>query len=146
MLESLFNSFAGRIFFCKRLLLFVSPQNTITNSSGEFGLDETSAECKVSIFLKRTEAVARRCTVKKVFLQIPQNSKENTCVRVSFLIKLEATDLQLYLKKHWHRFYVGEHLWWLIKCSKINKSFFNISINILSKLKKVPLIFQLTFL
>ena len=93
---SLFNSVAGRNFICKRLLLFVSPQNTITNSSGKFGLDETSAECKVSIFLKRTEAVARRCTVKKVFLQIPQNSKENTCVRVSFLIKLEATGLQLY--------------------------------------------------
>ena len=39
---------------CERLLLFVSPQNTITNSSGEFGLDETSTECKVSIFLKVT--------------------------------------------------------------------------------------------
>ena len=39
---------------CERLLLFVSPQNTITNSGGEFGLDETSTECKVSIFLKVT--------------------------------------------------------------------------------------------
>ena len=28
-------------------LLFVSPQNTITNSGGKFGLDETSTECKV---------------------------------------------------------------------------------------------------
>ena len=27
------------------LLLFVSPQNTITNSGGKFGLDETSTEC-----------------------------------------------------------------------------------------------------
>ena len=34
----------------ERLLLLVSPQNTITNSGGEFGLDETSAERKVSIF------------------------------------------------------------------------------------------------
>ena len=33
---------------CERLLLFVSPQNTITNSGGEFGLNETSTECKVS--------------------------------------------------------------------------------------------------
>ena len=33
---------------------FVSPQNTITNSGGEFGLDETSTECKVSIFLNGT--------------------------------------------------------------------------------------------
>ena len=32
----------------------------------------------------------RRCSVKKVFLKILQNSQENTCVRVSFLIKLQA--------------------------------------------------------
>ena len=70
-------------------LLFVSPRNIITNSSGEFGLDETSTECKVSIFLKRTEAVARRCSVKKVFLEISQNLQENACARVSFLIKLQ---------------------------------------------------------
>ena len=29
-----------------------------------------------------------RCSVKKVFLEISQNLKENTCVRVSFLIKI----------------------------------------------------------
>ena len=33
---------------CQRLLLFVSPQNTITNTGGEFGPDETLTECKVS--------------------------------------------------------------------------------------------------
>ena len=27
-----------------------------------------------------TEAVVQRCSVKKVFLEIPQNSQENTCV------------------------------------------------------------------
>ena len=48
-------------------LLFVSPRNIITNSSGEFGLDETSTECEV--FLKRTEAVARRCSAKKDVLR-----------------------------------------------------------------------------
>ena len=37
---------------CERLLLFVSPQNTIANSSGTFVLDETLTECKVSIFFK----------------------------------------------------------------------------------------------
>ena len=37
----------------ERLLLFLVPQNTIANSGGEFGLDETSTECKVSIFFKR---------------------------------------------------------------------------------------------
>ena len=34
------------------------------------------------------EAVVQRCSVKKVFLEISQNSQENTCARVSFLIKL----------------------------------------------------------
>ena len=33
---------------------------------------------------------------KKVFLEISQNSQENTCARVSFLIKLHASGLQLY--------------------------------------------------
>ena len=37
-----------------------------------------------------TETVARRCSVKKVFLEIPQNSQENTCARDSFLINLQA--------------------------------------------------------
>ena len=36
-----------------------------------------------------TEAVAQRCSVKKVFLEVSQNSHENTCARVSFLIKLQ---------------------------------------------------------
>ena len=31
------------------------------------------------------EAVARRCSVKKVFVKILQNPQENTCARVSFL-------------------------------------------------------------
>ena len=34
------------------------------------------------------KAVAQRCSMKKVFLEISQNSQENTCARVSFLIKL----------------------------------------------------------
>ena len=36
------------------------------------------------------EAVARRCSVKKLFLEIPQNPQENTRARVSFLIKLRT--------------------------------------------------------
>ena len=39
--------------------------------------------------------VAQRCSVKKVFLEIKQNSQENTCVRVSFLIKLQAEVCEL---------------------------------------------------
>ena len=42
-----------------------------------------------------SEAVTRRCSLKQVFLEIYQNSQENTCSRVSFLTKL-ALSLQLY--------------------------------------------------
>ena len=35
------------------------------------------------------EAVIHRCSVKKVFLEISKDSQENTCARVSFLIKLQ---------------------------------------------------------
>ena len=34
------------------------------------------------------EVVAQRCSVKRVFLKISQKSQENTCARVSLLIKL----------------------------------------------------------
>ena len=34
--------------------------------------------------------VAQKCSVEKVFLKISQYSQENTCARVSFLIKLQA--------------------------------------------------------
>ena len=47
-------------------------------------------------FVISTEAVARPCTVKKVFLEILQNSQENTCVRASFLITLQTLGLQLH--------------------------------------------------
>ena len=38
------------------------------------------------------EALVRRCSVEKVFLEISQISQEKTCARVSFLIKLQALD------------------------------------------------------
>ena len=40
--------------------------------------------------IQQTEAVTRRCSLKKVALEISQNSLENTYARVSFLIKLQA--------------------------------------------------------
>ena len=40
----------------------------------------------------------QKCSVKKVFLEISQNSQENTCARVSFLIKLQAWDCN-FIKK-----------------------------------------------
>ena len=34
--------------------------------------------------------VVQRCSVREVFLEISQNSQENTCARVSFLINLQV--------------------------------------------------------
>ena len=49
----------------------------------------TLSESKYSISNIKTEAASQRCSAKKVFLEILQNSQENTCARVSFLIKLK---------------------------------------------------------
>ena len=73
-----------------------------------------------------SEAVVRRFSVEKVFLEILQNSQENTRARASFLIKLQASSL---IKKRdsgvWHRCFpvnfakflripfFTEHLRWL---------------------------------
>ena len=40
----------------------------------------------------QTEAVVQRCSVKRVFLEISQNSQESICARASFL-----------KKRLWHR-------------------------------------------
>ena len=51
-----------------------------------------------------SEAVARRCSIKIVFLEILQTSQENTCARLSFLIKLQAglRPAALLKKRPWH--------------------------------------------
>ena len=46
-----------------------------------------------------SEAVVQRCSVKEVFLEISQNLQENTCVRVSFLIKLLFIINKFFIKK-----------------------------------------------
>ena len=46
-----------------------------------------------------TEAVVWRCSVKKVLWKISQNSKENTCICVSFLVKSQPGSLKLYQKR-----------------------------------------------
>ena len=52
--------------------------------------------------LSCTEAATRGVPLKKLFLEIPQNSQENTRARVSFLIKLQSTLLK---KRLWHRWF-----------------------------------------
>ena len=46
-----------------------------------------------SLCSKYLEAVVERCSVRKVFLEISQNSQEKTCARSYFLINLQATAL-----------------------------------------------------
>ena len=66
-----------------------------------------------------SEVVAQRCSVKKVLLEILQNSQENTCARVSFLIKLQAFIKKETLSQVFSREFCGiskntfftEHLW-----------------------------------
>ena len=45
------------------------------------------------------EAATRGSLCKIVFLEISQNSQENNCATVSFLIKLQTLGLQLYSKR-----------------------------------------------
>ena len=63
-----------------------------------------------SVGIRKTETVARRFFVKKVSLEISQNSQGNTWARVSFLInlqafliKLQASARTLLKKRPWRR-------------------------------------------
>ena len=42
-------------------------------------------------FCQIVEAVAQRCSVKKVFIEISQDSQENLCARILISIKLQAS-------------------------------------------------------
>ena len=62
-----------------------------------------------------TETVARMCSVKKVFLEISQNSQENTYARVSFLIKrLWHRCFPMNFAKFLRTPFLTEHLRWLL--------------------------------
>ena len=57
--------------------------------------------------MQHSEAVVQRCSIKMVFLKISLNLLENSCVGVSFLVKLQAWGLKLRLatllkKTPWH--------------------------------------------
>ena len=85
----------------------------------------------------------RRCSVKRVFLEISQNSQENTRARFSFLIKLQA----------FKNTFSTEHLWTTASllcsiCRGLNPNFSwsCISIKLLIILPLISsLLFQITF-
>ena len=74
------------------------------------------------------EAAVQRCSVKKVFLVISQNSQENTFAKVSFLIKLQASGLRptTLLKKRACNFIKKEAVVQVFSCkfSEISKNTF----------------------
>ena len=45
---------------------------------------------KISISVTNSEEAAQRSSVKKLFLEILQNSQQNTSARASYLIKLQS--------------------------------------------------------
>ena len=51
----------------------------------------TNSYKKWGWLLQSPEAISRGVLCKKLFLEILQNSQENTCARVSILIKLQAS-------------------------------------------------------
>ena len=83
-------------------------------------------DCFVTSALSRSSHL--EVFVKKVFLEISENSQENTCVRVSFLVKLQTfmRPATLLKKRFWHRCFpvnfakfiktrfLTEHLRWLL--------------------------------
>ena len=81
-----------------RLIIVGTRESTQLND--KLGL--TKFTKKNTIYTLVPEAVFSRCSVKKVFLEISQNSQENTCARVSFLIKLQ-TPATLLKKRLWYR-------------------------------------------
>ena len=52
---------------------------------------------------RRIRSCHRRCSIKKVFLKISQNSQEKTCSKVSFLVKFQASACNYIKKKLPHR-------------------------------------------
>ena len=54
---------------------------------------------EINLTSQGIEAAYRGVLYKKVFLEISQNSQENTCARASFLIKLQTTPATLIKKE-----------------------------------------------
>ena len=46
------------------------------------------------------EAVAQRCSVKKVFVEISQNLQQSICAKVSFLVKADGSGVFLWILRN----------------------------------------------
>ena len=75
---------------CKVQFFFHMRKDSSSSSYVRIFVDSFKFEKSFRFCKQETEAVVRRCSIKKVFLEIWQNSQENNCPRESFLIKLQA--------------------------------------------------------
>ena len=80
------------------------------------------------------EAIFQRCSVKKLFLEILQNSQEKTCARDSFLIKLQALEFLFYrtppddwffifFQAYSNKILLVIFIWWSLRENKKIKSY-----------------------
>ena len=93
------NSFT--VFFSKILLNFQVISHDIAEIENTYQIQYL---LMASLFgFKRILGVDRSSRLE-VFFKIPQNSKENICIGVSFLIKLQPAGLQLYQERRSNKF------------------------------------------
>ena len=104
-MNKLFISF---IVFCKKN--FLKDRRFHLCSENDLNLKSIPYKVKVffwtkcfnSYILKQfSELVVPRCSVKKVFLRILQNSRENTCARNYLLLTVRTCSLNISLQKKW---------------------------------------------
>ena len=79
----------------------------------------TQPQNMCDIIFEHIEDVVQRCSVKKAFLEISQDSQENACTRVShFEIKIPSTQKHRRFPVNFVKFlrtpFYIEHLWWLL--------------------------------
>ena len=97
----------------ERFMIIVNSWNleccsSPTSSSGYRGYLIQSDNMKT---LQETEAATRVVLCKKVFLEMTQNSQENTCARISFSIKLQAQAFSCEFCENSKSTFFTEHLW-----------------------------------
>ena len=89
-------STAFRSAFIRGRLLFQSGYPKVRRLlEGDAYLRLCTYQREYGICIKQHLSSHRRCSIKQVFLQISQNSQENTCSRASFLIRPATWPLTL---------------------------------------------------
>ena len=100
----------------------------------------TPNRCFTKLVVKAhtTKAIARRCSVKKVFSEISQNLQENTCSRVRPATLLKKRLWRRWFPVNFAKFlrtsFLTEHLRWLLLSLMYNKPLSPSSWNIMKSI------------